>query len=114
MAITCSLIVEDVSRAAVTLAGPTHPLDRKTVGRLEAGSMDLTLQDEELVAEGENLDLKCGLALPARDKEVEQEADDGVAEGYRSMCGDDDDRSGRVQRCRVSRRSSEPWGTTLS
>lgn len=32
----------------------------------------------ELVVECENLDLKCGLSLPAEDKEIEQGADDGV------------------------------------
>jgi len=42
--------------------------------------MDLAFEDAELVAEGENLDLKCGFGLPAEDKEVEHRADDGVEE----------------------------------
>jgi len=42
--------------------------------------MDLAFADAELVTEGENLDLKCGMGLPAEDKEVEQQADDGVEE----------------------------------
>ena len=42
--------------------------------------MDLAFQDAELVAEDENLDLKCGLGLPAENEEAEQEADDGVVE----------------------------------
>jgi len=42
--------------------------------------MDMAFEDAELVAEGENLDLKCGFGLPAEDKEVEHRADDGVEE----------------------------------
>ena len=42
--------------------------------------MDLALEDAELVADGENLDLQCGFGLPAEDKEIEQRADDGVKE----------------------------------
>jgi hypothetical protein len=41
--------------------------------------MDLAFEDAELVAEGENLDLKCGFRFPAVDKEIEQRADDEVA-----------------------------------
>jgi len=64
--------------------------------------MDLAFEDAELVAEGENLDLKCGFRLLAEDKEVEQEADDGVEEAQDH--GQGSWRPGRsgCRRCRVS------------
>ncbi len=42
--------------------------------------MDLAFEDAELVAEGQDLDLECGLCLPAADEEIEQGADDRVDE----------------------------------
>lgn len=47
-------------------------MEEQAVGRSEAGPMDLAFKDAELVAQSENLDLKCGFGLPAEDKEVEQ------------------------------------------
>ena len=63
-----------------TRENPAESAEEQAVGRLEAGPMDLAFEDAELVAEGENLDLKCGFRLPAEDKEIEQRADDGVEE----------------------------------
>jgi hypothetical protein len=42
--------------------------------------VDLSLEDAEPVAEGENLDLERCIALLAEDNEVEQGADKGVEE----------------------------------
>jgi hypothetical protein len=47
---------------------------------LEARSTDLALEDAELMAEGEDLDLEGGIALQANEKEVDQGADEGVEE----------------------------------
>ena len=59
---------------------PAEGAEEQAVRRLEAGPMDLAFEDAELVAKGENLDLKCGFGLPAEDKEIEQRADGGVEE----------------------------------
>jgi len=61
-----------------TAEEPAEGAEEQAVGRLEAGPMDLAFEDAELMAKGENLDLKCGLL--AEDKEIEQRADDGVEE----------------------------------
>ena len=61
--------------------------------------MDLAFEDAELVAEGENLDLKCGFRLLAEDKEVEQEADDGVEEAQDHGQGSWRAGRGRCRRC---------------
>jgi len=55
---------------------PAEGAEEQAVVRLEAGPMDLAFENTELVAEGENLDLKRGFGLPAEDKEVEQGADE--------------------------------------
>ena len=59
---------------------PAEGAEEQAVGRLEAGPMDLAFEDAELVAECENLDLKCGFGLPAENEEIEQRADGGVEE----------------------------------
>ena len=64
--------------------------------------MDLAFEDAELVAEGENLDLKCGFRLLAEDKEVEQEADDGVEEAQDHGQGSWRPGLSGCRRCRVS------------
>ena len=51
---------------------PAEGAEEQAVARPEARPMDLAFEDAELVAEGENLDLKCGFGLPAEDKEIEQ------------------------------------------
>src|SRR5262249_51820938 len=75
---------------------------KQTVSWLEAGPMDLAFEDAELVAEGENLDLKCGIGLVAVDKEVEQEADDGVEKAQDHRQGSWRPGRSGCRRCRVS------------
>jgi hypothetical protein len=52
----------------------------QAVAKLEARPTDLALEDAELVAEGEDLDLEDGIALHANQKEVDQGADDRIQE----------------------------------
>ncbi len=55
-----------LKRLYVLREKPAESAEEQAVGRLEAGPMDLAFEDAELVAEGENLDLKtgCGCGLP--------------------------------------------------
>jgi len=46
----------------------------------EARPTDVALEDADLMAEGENLDLEGGLAPLAKEEELDQGADDGVEE----------------------------------
>jgi len=68
-------------------SGPWEDLaqggEEQTVTGLEARPADLAFQDAELMAEGENLDLKIGLGPLALDQELEEEADDAVQEGQK-------------------------------
>jgi hypothetical protein len=78
--------------------------EEDAIGGLPARTVDLTLEDMELVTEGEYLGAEPGVRTTA-DEDLEQEADDGVGEG-------EEHNRGASQGRASPGRASAGWPTT--
>lgn len=54
--------------------------EEDAIGVLPGWSVDLALEEAELVAEGENLGTELGVGVTAEDQDLEEESDDGVGQ----------------------------------